>query len=117
MIMIEKLMIAITHGVGPRKRVSPSSRRSAGDAKSQRHHRAPSGGGLRSIPVGSTTRAILQPDQVGARRRADETDVVGRDHHRRAQPVERGEQVQQSLRHLGVDIAGRLVGDQQLRAD
>jgi hypothetical protein len=35
MMSIEKLMIAMTHGIGPRKRVVPRSRRSAGDEKSQ----------------------------------------------------------------------------------
>ena len=35
MIMIEKLMIAITHGVGPRNGDPPSSRRSDGEANSQ----------------------------------------------------------------------------------
>ena len=49
-----------------------------------------------------------------ARRCADQPDVVGRDDHGRAQPVERREQMEQPLRHLRIDIAGRLVGDQQV---
>ena len=34
----------------------------------------------------------------------------------RAQPIEPVEQMQQALRHLGIDVAGRLVGDQQIGA-
>ena len=41
-------------------------------------------------------------------------DIVGGDHHGRAQPVKRLKQPQQLDRHIGIDVAGRLVGDQQL---
>ena len=36
-----------------------------------------------------------------------------RDDHRGAEPVERGEQAHQAVGHVGIDIAGRLVGDEQ----
>src|SRR5262245_49720252 len=42
-------------------------------------------------------------------------DVVGRDNHGGAGLVELDEQSQQPLRQIGVDIAGRLVGEQKLR--
>ena len=116
MIMIVKLMIAITHGVGPRSRALPSSRRSAGEANSQssicvarrRRGRVPERAGR------IDHRAILEPDQLRARRRADQADIVGRHDDRRAEPVERGEQTHQAVRHVGIDIAGRLVGNEQL---
>src|SRR5712692_10798458 len=42
-------------------------------------------------------------------------DVVGRDHDRGTRFVELDEQAQQALRQIGIDVAGRLVGEQQLR--
>src|SRR6266511_4968844 len=42
-------------------------------------------------------------------------DVVGGDHDRGARLVELDEQPQQPLRKIGIDVAGRLVGEQQLR--
>ena len=68
------------------------------------------------MPVGSTTVPFSSRISLRARGGADQADVVRRDDDGSAEPVERGEQVQQPLRHLGIDIAGRLVGDQQLRA-
>src|SRR4051794_21779590 len=43
-------------------------------------------------------------------------DVVGGDHHCGAGPVQLDEQAQQALRQAGIDVAGRLVGEQKLRA-
>src|SRR4051812_22871996 len=40
-------------------------------------------------------------------------NIVGRDDHRGAGPVELDEQSQQALRQIGVDVAGRLVGEQE----
>src|SRR5471032_2275574 len=42
-------------------------------------------------------------------------DVVGGDHYRGSGFVEFDEQPQQPLRQAGIDVAGRLVGEQQLR--
>ena len=115
--MIEKLMIAITHGVGPRSRAvaeqPPLGRRGEEPAE----HQAVAPRRARRIAQRAgriDQRAVLEPDQLRARRRADQADVVGRDDDRRAEPVERGEQVQQALGHVGIDVAGRLVGDEQL---
>ena len=115
MIMIEKLMIAITHGVGPRKRVSPSKRRSAGDAKSQaascvpRRRVAEHSGRIDDAPFSSRMRsapgvALIRPTSWVAT-----TTVVPR----RLSAVNR---CSRRLRHFGIDIAGRLVGDEKLRA-
>ena len=70
-------------------------------------------GGFLQRARGIDHRAVLEPDHLRARRGADQADVMGRDDHRGAEPVERGEQMQQALRHFGIDIAGRLVGDEQ----
>ena len=111
-----KVMIAISSGTGPRTPLDGISRRSASEM-SQRAHELPSrpgAGGCLSAPVGSTSSAVLQPDQLRARRRGDQADVMGRDDHRRPKPVHRGQQVQDALGHGRVDVAGRLVGDDQL---
>src|SRR5438132_6842081 len=42
-------------------------------------------------------------------------DVVGRDHDRGTRFVELDEKAQQALRQIGIDVACRLVGEQQLR--
>ena len=52
---------------------------------------------------------------MGARRRGDQRNIVGRHDDRRAEAVERRQQVQDALRHFGIDVAGWLVSDQQLR--
>ena len=46
---------------------------------------------------------------------AEQVKIVRRHHHRGAEPVERLEQVQQARGHVGVDIAGGLVRNQDLR--
>ena len=117
MIMIEKLMIAMTHGVGPRSRPPPSNRRSAGEAKSQpsisRRSAARaadcaarrSGRPSRRSRAGSAARpgvALIRPTSWVAT-----TTVVPS----RLSAVNR---CSSRLRHFGVDIAGRLVGDEQL---
>ena len=48
-------------------------------------------------------------------RRGDQRNVVGGHDDRRAETIERRQQVQDAFRHFGIDVAGRLVGDQQLR--
>ena len=40
--------------------------------------------------------------------------IVGGDDHRRAETVQFDKQAQQAARHLGVNVAGGLVGEQQL---
>lgn len=40
---------------------------------------------------------------------------MSRDDDRRAQPIQRREQVEQAMRHIGIDVSGRLIGDEQLR--
>ena len=42
-------------------------------------------------------------------------DVMGGDEHRGAEPVELEEEPQQALGEGGIDIAGRLVGEEELR--
>ncbi len=43
-----------------------------------------------------------------------QAEIVGGDHHRGAEPVELDEQAQQAARERRIDIAGRLVGEQDL---
>ena len=115
-IMIEKVMIAITHGVGPRSGARAEQPPFGGRGEQPVEHQRRPRCGRRVLERAGRIdqRAVLEPDHLRARRRADQADVVGRDDHRRAEPVERGEQMQQPLGHVGVDVAGRLVGDQQL---
>ncbi|MPL71207.1 hypothetical protein SDC9_16980 [bioreactor metagenome] len=47
-------------------------------------------------------------------RLADQVQVMGGDHHGLAHPVQLDEQRQQPQRHLPVEVAGRLVGDDHL---
>ena len=117
MIMIEKLMIAITHGVGPRKR-RLAEQAAVGGRREQpvRHHRAPrrrvarafrSDRPRRHSPAGSVCApgvALIRPTSWVAT-----TTVVPS----RLSAVNR---CSRRFGHFGVDIAGRLVGDQQLRA-
>lgn len=65
---------------------------------------------------GVNQHTIFQPDQVRARRRRDQTKIMGRNHHRGSQPVHGGQQMKNALSHGRVDVAGRFVGDDQLRA-
>ena len=68
MSMIEKLMIAITHGVGPRNGDPPSSRRSAGEANSQPNiRRCPRARRIAERPGRVDQRPVLEPDQLRAR--------------------------------------------------
>ena len=113
-------MIPISHGVAPAKRPLGSKRRSGGEANSQSSdHGArapPTPAGWRSAPVGSTRLPFSSRISWLPGVAAISAEVVGRDDDGGAEPVERGEQVQDALRHGRVDVAGRLVGDEQFGA-
>ena len=108
-------MTAMIQVIARARRLSSSMRRpaarSAGVAEPQ-----PSGrrGGLRSAPVGSFSRPRSIRIMCALGMRLMQLEVVGRDDDGRAQPIERLEQVQQPLGHVGIDVAGRLVGDEDL---
>ncbi len=65
---------------------------------------------------GVDQRALFKPDQLRAGCGGNKPDVVGGDDDRRPQPVHRRQQVQDALGHGGIDIARRLVGNDQLGA-
>jgi hypothetical protein len=121
-ITIVKLMIAITHGVGPREpllRGAAAARRRRACALQPRaeHQRFPAlrGGcaerrsdrcsSYRDARAGSS--AHRASPEMSPRSWVATTTVV-------PSRFKRGEQMQQPLGHLRIDVAGRLVGDQQL---
>src|SRR3954453_19765919 len=59
--------------------------------------------------------AILETDQVRARRGADQPHVVRSNNYGGPKPVESGEEMKKPLRHFRIHVAGRLVRDEQLR--
>src|SRR3546814_9555731 len=62
--------------------------------------------------VQTCARPFFEPHHLRARNAADEVEIVRRHHQRRAEPVERIEQMQQPFGHVGIDVARRLVGDE-----
>jgi hypothetical protein len=46
----------------------------------------------------------------------DEIFAVGRQNHGRPEPAQLGEQMHQSASALGIEVAGRLIAEQQIRA-
>src|ERR1700759_3122734 len=58
--------------------------------------------------------SVLQPDELCSRCCADQAEVVGCDDDGRALAIERREEMQQTLCHRGVDIAGRLIRHEQV---
>ena len=57
--------------------------------------------------------AAVEPEHLGALDAGEQMEIVGGDDHRGAELVQRIEQMEQPVRHFRIDIAGRLVGDQQ----
>src|SRR6478736_4665593 len=98
MTTMTNIMMAITQGVGPCIRPPGSRRRSAGVALIQSsigaahlRWRVPERSG------GIDHRALVEADHMRPRRRRDQRYVVGGDDDRRAEPVERGQQMQDAL--------------------
>ena len=91
-------MIAITQGMGPATRPSGSSRWRAA-AAAQR-----SGG------IGQPS--LVQPHHLRALYLADQRQVVGRDDDGGAEAIERFEQGEQAAGHIGIDVAGGFVRDE-----
>ena len=57
----------------------------------------------------------IEPHHLRAGYPSEKVEVVRRDHDGRAQFVKRFEQVEQAFGHVGIDVAGRLVRDQDFR--
>src|SRR6185437_8081386 len=94
-----------TSGVSKRGKAPPGMR--GGAVKSLRK--------VSVISVINMQPAVVQHEAAGIVL-VHQGDVVGGDQHRCSGFVELDEQPQQPLRERGVDVAGRLVGEQQLRA-
>ena len=58
---------------------------------------------------------LFQPNQLRPRCRGDQAKIMGGNNDRRSQSVHRRQQVENPLRHGRIDVAGRLVGNDQLR--
>ena len=61
--------------------------------------------------------AVADDQPAGEAELIHELEIMGRDDHRGAEPVEFDEQPEQPARQARIDIAGRLVGEQQFRAN
>ena len=107
-------MIAITQGIGPAIRPSGSRPRSA---RAELAHAAlHASGPLRRMAeragrIGDL--AAVEPQHLGARHLGQQMEIVGGDDDRGAELVQRIEQIEQAPRHFRIDVAGRLVGDEQ----
>src|SRR6202040_1595446 len=59
--------------------------------------------------------AVAQNQPAGAVELVHQAEIVRRDHHRRPRFVEFGKEPQKPARETWIDVAGRLVGQKQLR--